>query len=264
MIRFVDSKALEDDYQKSCKFDKVFGTINLFLFKKHANYSSGFFWNLYNDDGELLGNLSFTNDTFTICVKDDSCSEEIVKFIDFWGNFALISYNKCNAKSLDIFMSIPNTPAFGAILYANLTSITPSKTANICKDISLYDAFCLFKESFPEKLAELKFSDFNYGMNFRLRKQLSSLYGIVKDETLASALEVMCYSEDNVVLGCLATDKNHRGKGFASSLLCSLFDDFPNSSVYVFAENDSVENFYKKLGFKDYAVWAQITPARKD
>ena len=101
-------------------------------------------------------------------------------------------------------------------------------------------------------------------MNFRLRKQLSTLYGIVKDETLASALEVMCRSEDNMVLGCLATDKKHREKGFASSLLCSLFDDFPNSSVYVFAENDSVKNFYKKLGFKEYAVWAQITPARKD
>ena len=264
MIRFIDDKNLETDYQTACSFDDVFGTINSFLFENYSNYGSSFFWNLYDDNDQLAGNLSFVNDTFTICAKDDSCSEELAQFINFWDNFSCISYNKCNVISLDNILYSACTSAFGEILAKTTDDCSPSNSNDICKDINLYSVFCLFKESFPEKFDRMSFESFNYDMNYRIRKEQSFIYGILKDDVLTSALEVMCTSQNNVVLGCLATNKKYRGYGFATSLLNNLSNDFPNSTTYVFSENNSVTKFYKKIGFKDHAVWAQLTPARKD
>ena len=264
MIRFVDDKKLESDYLKACSFDKVFGTINAFMFKKRLSQDFEFFWNLYNDEGELSGNLSFVNDTFTICAKDDFCSEELAKFIEFWGNFDCISYNMCNVSSLDRYISPSCYLAFGNILSKPTALSSPVNYNEICKDIDLYSIYCLFKESFPKKFGKVSFESFNYDINYRIRRQQSFIYGIVKDDILASALEVMCSFDDNVVLGCLATNEKHRKKGLATSLLGHLDVDFPSSTVFVFAEDDLVTQFYKKLGFTNHAVWAQLTPARKD
>ena len=264
MIRFVDSEKIEIDYQKACDFDSVFGSINAFLYKKSLKNNSDFFWTIYSEDDELLGNLSFVNDTFTVCVKNDFCAEELAQFIDFWGNFASISYNICNVTSLYEHLSLPCISACGKVLSKKCDNRTKDIPINICKDINLYSVFCLFKDSFPEKLENVSFDNFNYDMNSRIRKGQSILYGVVLDGVLASALEIMCTYKENIILGCLATDKEQRSKGLASSLLNFVSNDFSNSTLFVFAENDTISRFYKKLGFEDYAVWAELTPARKD
>ena len=258
MIRFVDSKNSERDYLSACKFDKVYGSINAFLYKSHSTDKQAMFWNIYDSNDILCGNLSFTNNTFTLCTENDNSIEEVAQFVDFWENFSSISCNLCNVKNLDRFINTPSKITFGEVLYFNCTSDADDISVDICKDIELYDVFSLFKENFPEKISDLDFFTFNYDMNYRLRHGESFLYGIKCDGILVSALEVMCKFDNSVLLGCLATKKEYRNRGFASSLLKFATTQFSGSNVYIFADNEELSKFYKKLGFKKHSEWAEL------
>lgn len=263
MIRFVDNEILENEYFSACDFDNVYGTINSFMYRIHSQNRTGFFWNIYDCEESLCGNLCFVNDTFNLCIKAEKDVEELAQFIDFWGNFKFLNYNNCNVKNLDKLVLTPINTAFGEILNGTEYQNPISFTGEICKDINLYDVFCLFKESFPGKMKNLDFSDFNYDMNCRIRKQQSFIFGIKKDGVLASAIEIMCLSPKSTIIGCLATSKEYRSMGYASSLLQFVSKEFSRSTLYVFADNDKVAQFYKKIGFEKSAAWAQLT-VRKD
>lgn len=261
MIRFVDNQNAEKDYQTACNFDDVYGTINAYLFRIHSSDKQALFWNVYDTNKSLCGNLSFVNDTFTLCVEDDKCNEEIAHFIDFWGNFSFVNFNFCKVNKLYGKEITSVKLSNGEILSAKCHFNTDDISAELCKDISLYDAFCLFKDSFPEKFNNLQFSTFNYDMNYRLRHNESFLYGIKYNGILASVLEVMCRFDNSVVLGSLATHKDYRNRGFASSLLKMVTRQFADSNVYIFADNEQLSDLYKKIGFKKYSEWAQLTLA---
>ncbi len=259
MIRFVDSKNAEKDYLSACKFDKVYGTKNGYLYRTHLSDNLAMFWNIYDSNERLCGNLSFSNGTFTLCTKNDETSEEVARFVDFWGNFNHLSFNSCNANSLYKFINTSNILASGEILYIDYRLDMNDISVEICKDLELYDVFALFKGNFPEKFIDSDFSSFNYDMNYRLRHGESYLYGVRCDGVLASVLEVMCRFDNNVLLGCLATQKSYRNMGLASSLLKFATNQFPDSNVYIFADNEDLSKFYKKIGFKKHSEWAQLT-----
>ncbi len=261
MIRFVDNKNAEKDYLKACRFDNVYGAINSYLFRIYSLDNQGMFWNIYNSKEELCGNLSFANDTFTLCAESDEISEEVAHFVDFWCDFSFVNFNMCKVKSLYTKITTHHKLLFGEILYANNCFNTDGISGELCKEIKLYDVFCLFKDNFPEKFSNLEFSSFNYDMNYRLRHGESFLYGIECDGVLVSALEVMCKFDSSVVLGSLATHKDYRNRGFASFLLQLVTNQFTDSNVYIFADKEELSQFYKKIGFKKHSEWAQLTRA---
>ena len=261
MIRFVDSQNAKNDYLTACKFDDVYGALNSFLFRIHSIDNQAMFWNVYNSEDKLCGNLSFINETFTLCAENDDCNEEVAQFVDFWGNFSFINCNFCNAKSLYSKISTPIKLSSNEILYTSSPFDTSNISVELCKDIELYSVYCLFKECFPEKFSDLEFTDFNFDMNYRLRHGESFLFGINCDGILVSALEVICKSGGNVILGSLATHKDYRNRGIASSLLKLVCNQFAGSNVYIFADNEQLSEFYKKIGFKKHSEWAEFTRA---
>ena len=134
----------------------------------------------------------------------------------------------------------------------------------MCKDIDIYSAFEVLKESFPNETRHTDYKDFNYEMNYRLRKGESSLFGLKIDGILASVVEILCHSNKNVLIGFLATREEYRNKGYGSSLLKCVLTEFSNKNVLIFADNDRLSIFYEKMGFRKVAVWAQLETARKD
>ena len=83
MIRFVDNEDLRNEYFSACDFDNVYGTINAFLYRIHSQSQTGLFWNIYDLDESLCGNLCFVNDAFNLCIKAEKDIEEIAQFINF-------------------------------------------------------------------------------------------------------------------------------------------------------------------------------------
>lgn len=257
-MRYVDEQSLEKDYTTACKYDEIYGTINASLYRLYRQYNSGMFWNIYDDDNVLSGNLSFINDTFTLCLKGEKCITEVAKFIDFWGNFRYIKCNYCNATKL--YKSIKKTCKLssGEILSSNNSEQFQYTSDSLCKDISINSAFEILNECFPEKINNVDFKDFNYEMNYRIRKGESFLFGLKEKELTVSVAEILCFSNKNVLIGFLATHKEHRNRGLASSLLKSVLLEFTDKNVFIFAENDKLSAFYKKIGFNNFTVWAQI------
>ena len=260
MLRFVEGEELERDYFKACTFDKVFGTINAFLYRINIAGSANLFWNLYGENYELIGNLSYANDTFTICAKDDSCSREISHFVVFWDRYTFVSYNRCKVKELEENYLRGHVLNYGKIMKRSVKRDIVPVFDDVCKDVNLHSVYDLFAEYFPDDFVHFLHDLFVSDMNYRIRKKESSVYSIVKDGKLASALEIMCRYKKSVVLGTLATHEKHRGKGFASSLLNTALNDYSKSTVYILAENDSAEQLYKKLGFTYHAEWARLSP----
>lgn len=258
MIRYVDEESLEIDHTIACECDKIYGMINASLYRLYSKNNLGMFWNIYSEDNVLCGNLSFVNDTFTMCLNNESCIPEVAKFLDFWGNFKFIKCNYCNATKLYNLIEKPCNLAYGDILLSNDVKNCQSASNLICKDIDTYAAFEILRDSFAKETSSIDFDDFNYEMNYRIRKGESFIFGLKKDDLVVSVAEILSISDDSVIVGFLATRKEHRDLGYASSLLKGILSEFSNKNVFIFADNDELSAFYKKIGFNNFSVWAQL------
>lgn len=259
MIRFVDNKTAEKEYANACLYDNVYGTINLSLYRLyHDQGLGGMFWNIFDADSNLVGNLSFVNDTFTICVKDEKCTDEVAEFINFWHSFSNIKYDYRKLKKLYSRIDKRLKLTFGDTFCFSCAHKSSDSSAKICKVDDIYSFFSLMCAAFPESMSDTDFSSFKYDMLLRMRRNESLIFGVVKDGMLASAVEVMSISDRNVVIGALATDEKYRKRGFASSLLNNVADEFKDKTCYIQAADANLSRFYSSLGFKKYSEWAQI------
>ena len=146
MIRYVDEESLEKDYTTACNYDKIYGTMNASLYRLYSKTSLGMFWNLYNETNALCGNLSFINNTFTLCLNDERCITEVAKFIDFWGNFNFIKCNYCNAIKLYNLIEKTSKFAYGDVLLHKCDDICQFQSNLLCKDVNIYTAFEILSE----------------------------------------------------------------------------------------------------------------------
>ncbi len=258
MIRYVDEESLVKDYITACNYDKVYGTINASLYRLYSKNNQGMFWNLYNEKNILCGNLSLVNNAFTISLKDENCITEVAKFIDFWGNFQFIKCDYCNATKLYNLIEKNCKMAFGEILVSDFDDIYYYKSSLFCKDINIYSAFELLRECFPIKMNGIELQTFNYDLNYRIRKGESLLLGLKNENEVICLAEILSLSDESVIIGFLCTRKEYRNHGYASSLLKCILSEFSNKKVYIFAENSNLSAFYKKVGFNNFAVWAEL------
>lgn len=258
MIKFVDDESLKKDYAVACDFDKVYGTVNASLYRLYSQNNLGVFWNIYSESDALCGNLSLVNDTFTVCLNDESCITEIAKFIDFWGNVKFIKCNYCNAIKLYNLVEKNCNLAYGDILLSKYDSYYNYDSNLFCKDIDTYTVFKILHECFPKEMSLTNFQDFNYEMNYRIRKGESFFFGLKKGEITVSLAEILSLSGENVIIGFLATPERYRNQSYASSLLKCILSEFSDKNVFIFADNSKLSALYKKIGFNDFAVWAQL------
>ncbi len=258
MIRYVDEEVLAKDYTTACKYDEIYGTINASLYRLYSQNNLGMFWNIYNEESILCGNLSFVNDTFTLCSKDENCITEVAKFIDFWGNFKYIKCNYCNATELYKSIGKSCKMTYGAILLSKNVEVCQYDSNLLCKGVEINRTFEILSDCFPEEMKNVDFKNFNYEMNYRIRKGESFLFGLKEIDSVVSVAEILSHSDENVIIGFLATHREHRNQGFASSLLKCILSEFFNKNVFIFADNDTLSAFYKKIGFNNFTVWAQL------
>ncbi len=258
MIRYIDEESLEKDYITACNYDKIYGTMNASLYRLYSKNNLGMFWNLYNETNALCGNLSFVNNTFTLCLNDESCITEVAKFIDFWGNFNFIKCNYCNATKLYNLIEKSCKLAYGDILTYKRDDICHFQSNIFCKDIDTYSTFEILSGCFPQEMSFVDFQTFNYEMNYRIRKGESFLFGLKKADSVVSVAEILCINDETVIIGFLATRKESRKQGFASSLLRCILSEFSNKNVFILADNEKLSAFYKKIGFDNFTAWAQL------
>lgn len=89
----------------------------------------------------------------------------------------------------------------------------------------------------------------------RLNKGTAKL-ACIDDGTLQACAFKLFAGQTSVLLGAVATRESARGKGYASKLVKSLASEEKNRKVFLFCRNDSLLDFYSRIGFVPCGIWA--------
>ena len=99
----------------------------------------------------------------------------------------------------------------------------------------------------------------------RINSGCAALTSCYIDGDLAATASALFIGKNDVLLGAVATDKNMRGRGYASDLVESLASYYGrDKNIYLFCREDSLTQFYKKCGFCITGRWAQITNGKSN
>jgi GNAT superfamily N-acetyltransferase len=93
----------------------------------------------------------------------------------------------------------------------------------------------------------------------RVNNGCAALSTIYDNSILAATASALFIGENDVLLGAVATDKEKRGRGYASQLVKALASYYAtDKKVFLFCREDSLSEFYKKCGFCIVGRWTQI------
>ena len=98
-----------------------------------------------------------------------------------------------------------------------------------------------------------EFADWFADISRRINKGTADMRIIRRDGKIVSTASLLHIAGDRAVLGAVATDKEYRGQGFATSLVNS----FGGYTVYLRCL-PALNGFYERMGYKSVDVWAEI------
>lgn len=92
----------------------------------------------------------------------------------------------------------------------------------------------------------------------RLNKSTADLAAKEINGILCACAFALFEGEKSVLLGAVATNPAARGRGYASELVGTLAQKKCEKEVFLFCRNDSLADFYSKIGFETVGRWAII------
>jgi predicted GNAT family acetyltransferase len=229
----IEAFGFETDFQRIyADFDDQNNYLSVFLrYKEHAVYSS--YSNVFNQEYLKI----FEEDPFEYL----NGKEEIINLIKpFLKEFNYRQMYFCEAKAIKHKLDI------------NQNLIREVKTKEECG--MLYDLLTKIEEFGYFKMTKEKFIE-NKLSSIEMGK---TLY-IKEDNKIVSTVAVTAETTKNAMVVAVATDKDYRGKGYASLLLLKLMDIYINQKkkqLCLFYDNPSAGKIYLKLGFENIGLWS--------
>lgn len=208
-----------------------------------TDYDFALFW-VQRIDGIPVAAVSRIDGNATLCCLDGADSEEISEFLKAVG-YSSITFDARLADKLGI--------------RPQKTSFTVKYTggASVCDDVFRdYD-----KKEIYSLLCECGFELGDYAAFLadvcsRLNKSTASLAAAELDGRLCACAFALFEGEKSVLLGAVATSPAARGRGYASKLVGTLAEMKNEKEVYLFCRNDSLAEFYSRIGFETVGRWA--------
>ena len=187
--------------------------------------------------------ISRVDGNMTLCCGENTDFEELSCFI-----------NAVGYSSLTFDME-----------YAEKLGITPQKTSFTVRytgGATAYDVLTDYdKKEIYSLLTECGFELGDYNafvadVCARLNNSTASLVAEENEGKLCGCAFALFKGEKSVLLGAVATNPAARGKGCASKLVGTLAEANKSKEVFLFCREDSLVNFYKKIGFEPVGKWA--------
>lgn len=182
------------------------------------------------------------------------------------GNMTLCCGENADFEELLCFM---NAVGYSSLTfdgeYAEKLGITPQKTSFTVRytgGATVYDVLTDYdKKEIYALLTECGFELGDYNafvadVCARLNKSTASLVAEENEGKLCGCAFALFEGEKSVLLGAVATSPAARGKGCASKLVGTLAEKNNSKEVFLFCREDSLVNFYKKIGFEPIGKWA--------
>lgn len=188
--------------------------------------------------------LSRVDGDMTLCCNENADFEEIMCFIDAVG-FSSITYDAAYSDLLGI---IPQKTSF-TVKYTGDTECAEKFLPDYDKK-EIYSLLCECGFELGE------YSSFLCDICARLNKSTASLAALEDEGRLCACAFALFEGEKSVLLGAVATNPAARGRGYASRLVGALAESKKDKEVYLFCREDSLTEFYSKIGFETVGKWA--------
>lgn len=183
------------------------------------------------------------------------------------GNMTLCCTQGTDFEELSCFI---NAAGFSSVtydaMYSEKLGITPQKTSYTVKytggaEISDGLLFDYDKKEIYSLLCECGFELGDYNAFLadvcaRLNKSTASLAAVCDGGRLCACAFALFEGEKSVLLGAVATNPIARGRGYASKLVGTLAEMKSDKEVYLFCREDSLVEFYAKIGLETVGKWA--------
>jgi len=232
-----DFSSFENDvfFQRICSDYELCSTFN----------DSLFYVSVRNNNVDAV--ISKIKGTVTLSLLNETDLAEINEFLSVIGYYVIL----CDESFSEYFS--------GEKTSGNILKIAAEKKS-ICKAEMLYSE--KFKDMY-DLVENVFYLDVDYmnwfaDMSHKIRHNSAALCGIYADNKLVSAAFSLFETEKSAVISSVATSDEYRNKGYATEIVNALLSRNSGKTVYVFTENESVDNWYKKIGFNEHKKWSEI------
>ena len=187
--------------------------------------------------------ISRVDGNMTLCCGENADSEELSCFINAVG-YSTLTFDMAFAEKLGI---VPQKSSF-TVKYTG-----DAECYDVLTDYNKKDIYALLTECGFE-LGD--YNSFLADVCARLNKSTASLVADEYNGRLCACAFALFEGEKSVLLGAVATSPESRGRGCASKLVGTLAETKKEKEVFLFCRNDSLLDFYKKIGFEPIGKWA--------
>lgn len=120
------------------------------------------------------------------------------------------------------------------------------------------DAYKLLKRVFSSNMPS--FDNWYVDVSHKIRHFCCNLVGIREENELVATAMTVAETDDEWVIGAVATDKDYRNRGYASRLVLSLcsIGKRQGKRVFISPKNENAHNLYKKIGFSEFDTYCII------
>ncbi len=208
-----------------------------------TDYDFALFW-VQRIDGIPVAAISRIDGNATLCCLDGADFEEISEFLKVIG-FSSLTFDAELAEKTGV---LPQKSSF-TVKYTGGATVS---------DEVLFD---YSKKEIYSLLCECGFELGDYGAFLadvcsRLNKSTALMAAAELDGKLCACAFSLFEGEKSVLLGAVATSPAARGRGYASKLVGTLAEMKKEKEVFLFCRNDSLTDFYSKIGFEIVGKWA--------
>lgn len=204
------------------------------------------FW-VQTVDGVPVAAVCRVDGSMTVCCLENADFPELSAFVNAVGFLSLTS----DAEVMKKLGFEPSKSSF-TVEYKGGAVIGKTEKARDCDKRKIYDLL---------SLCGFELGDYNAFLAdvcARLNKGTASLSAVVNNNELRACAFALFEGAKSVLLGAVATNPSARGRGYASELVGTLAEEKSDKKVFLFCRNDSLAEFYAKIGFEKVGCWAVL------
>lgn len=215
-----------------------------------TEHAFAMFW-VQEENEKPTASVCRVDGNMTVCSLENADYEELAAFVNAVGFSSLT----CDAEVMKKLGFEPSKSSF-TVEYKGGAAVGNAEKVRDCDKRKIYDLLC----GCGFELGD--YSVFLADVCARLNKGTASFAAIMNGDEPCACAFALFKGKKSVLLGAVATNPSARGKGYASELVGALAEENSEKKVFLFCRNDSLADFYGRIGLEICGRWAVVELSR--
>lgn len=240
-------KLVDDLYEYNLNlFDDIFFHRISSDYSEISRFENVFFY-VCENNGAITGVISKVDGVLTMSLNDNTDFEELSEFVKVIGFTTIL----CDEKYSCYF---EGKKASGKIMKLRTDELFGSN-AELLRTHDLKNVYPVLKRIF-RKVPD--FSEWFVNTCYGMIHNTIMAAGVRAAGEIVSVAFMLFVNDKKAVLSAVATQYEHRNRGYAMEIVKKLLDENRGKEIYLFLENPVIEKYYGELGFVPCGMWSEI------